>query len=119
MPQFVPDDIDVCDHCLVAGYELGDVYDSCSCGHYSDQVGYRTEDVLRVLRGDTFRRYYTQMRYEYAVGTPVVATSFIGLYDSDDPWPRTPLDEWPYSHTAWLRAQKQVKELNSPKGEGT
>lgn len=129
-PVFVLDDQEYCDSCLAARYDLSSVYDSCCCGHYSEQNGFSTDSVLRVLRGQvTPTRYYVSTRTERldAKGKitedPVEFREFrvhYGVYDSEQPWPREPLEEWgpPRFKHPQDRAYKRTKELNEThKGE--
>ena len=115
-PRFIPDDIDVCDDCLAAQYGLDEVSDGCCCGHYSDVVGYSTASVMKALReGVKPKRYYAGIRVELDERGRLADASkdsFIGVYDSEQPRPRKPLEEkawrekdaqkWAYDRAAEL-----------------
>jgi len=122
-PRFVPDDVDVCDDCLAAQFNLDPVHESCSCGHYDEQVGYSTKTVLAALRsGLKPKRYYFGIRVEWldkngnVTETPRTGeyghNTFAGVYDGDQPRPRAPIEEWPWAGDAHQRASKRVAELN-------
>ena len=110
-PSFIPDDQDYCDACLIARYELDVVHDSCCCGHYSEEIGFSTESVLRLLKGTVEpRRYYVQMRIDHSS-----ETAHYGVYDSAQAWPREPVEEYGpprFKHGSSKRAYKRARELN-------
>jgi hypothetical protein len=128
-PRFVPDDVDVCNDCLAASFGLEVVHDSCSCGHYSEPVGYSTETVLAALRqGLKRKRYYFGMRVEWLDKNGNVSetartgefgfNTFACVYDGDQPRPRAPLEEWPWGGDAHQRATQRVSELNAAEDDG-
>ena len=129
-PVFVPEENYICDACLAARYELQTVYNSCCCGSYSEPTGYDTQGVLAVLRDQRKpTRYYVQSRFEYfdakgksidpnAVIKPAAsAVQYAGVYDSEQPWPREPLEEFGNKRmkagSASARAWKRARELNT------